>query len=75
MAIIILTSDLAFSRSLKAGHPECICSRCYQQIPEDDCPIRLWETNKNGQIGRKSTEYRFCSNCIEGLFQKEKNAH
>ena len=50
--------DVLFQDSPDAGHPDCICSRCGQPIPEDQCPLRVFMDE--GRAG----EYRFCESCF-----------
>jgi hypothetical protein len=51
----IKPDDSIFSNSPDTGHPECICSRCGNEIGEDEVPIRIWPS--------ETREYRFCENC------------
>ncbi|ODS33558.1 MAG: hypothetical protein SCARUB_01292 [Candidatus Scalindua rubra] len=51
-------TDILFQDSPDEGLPECICSRCKQQIGEDELAIRLFINE--GRDG----EYRYCERCI-----------
>lgn len=48
-----------FSSSPDVGTPECICSYCGKQIPEEDAPI-LRVFRGEGEV---TEEARFCSDC------------
>lgn len=58
MIVNIEHSDQLFDVSPDPGHPDCICSRCSEPIPEDECPIRVFVDEGAGG------EYRYHIHCI-----------
>lgn len=61
MKFIQLRIDRVFKDSPDAGTPECLCSRCGKQIPEDDAPItRLFDDETNSEL-------RYCQECMHGI--------
>lgn len=57
-------TDKVFKDSPDSGHPDCKCSRCGGQIKEDECPIRCWTQNDEGEVDENSQEYRYCEKCL-----------
>lgn len=48
-----------FTDSPDAGESDCLCSKCYQVIGEDDVPIRFWPDPPD------TRELRFHQACFE----------
>lgn len=62
----IRPTDKAFDKSPDAGDPDCVCSRCGNQIQEGEFPIRFFTTNNAGEVDESSMEYRLCEYCTTG---------
>jgi hypothetical protein len=65
MTLIIRQTDSGSRNSPNTGHPDCICSRCGSVITENQVPIRMWDTNQQGNVDEQSLEYRYCEKCQE----------
>lgn len=62
-------TDRVFYDSPDTGHPTCMCSRCGNQIREQEIALRFWPAEP-GDIGfdpaaKGGTEFRFCQKCCE----------
>lgn len=64
MPIKVLPTDTRFTTSPFEGDPDCLCSRCGNQIREDEFALRAWPKNDR-------FEYRYCDACQERMgFQR-----
>ncbi len=60
-----LPTDTQYDDSPDTGWPECTCSRCNKMITDEEVPIRIWDTDDNGEVTEGSKEYRYCEACQE----------
>ncbi|RTL56252.1 MAG: hypothetical protein EKK37_17415 [Sphingobacteriales bacterium] len=59
----IKLTDKAFKTSPDAGHPDCLCSRCGNNINSEELPYRCFTINNDGHVDEQTTEYRYCEAC------------
>lgn len=77
----VLDTDRFFTDSPNAGEPGCICSRCHQQIKENEVPLRVaiteddFLTEKDGHQSEivvaecmNGREFRLCEACTGAAF-------
>ena len=55
-----------YHNSPDSGDPDCICSLCRKVIPEDECPIRLWNHNHDPTLEARLHEDCF-KQIVEGI--------
>lgn len=81
MELKILDTDRFFKDSPNAGEPDCICSRCFNHIDEDQIPLRVAIDQeiiygKNKETGEEiktlidaanGLEYRLCESCQKNM--------
>lgn len=60
MPIKILPTDTRFPTSPFEGDPDCLCSRCGNQIGEEELALRAWPEDAKA-------EYRYCDACQRGM--------
>jgi hypothetical protein len=70
--IHVKPTDKFFYDSPDCGHPDCKCSRCDKQIPDNECPIlRMWPTAPDDHgydaSASGSTEFRYCWDCCKAM--------
>lgn len=79
--ISILENDKFFNNSPNAGEPDCICSRCFRQIQENELMLRV-AVNEDIVKARaedqgievvNGVEFRLCVTCLQENIQKENN--
>ena len=51
-------TDVLFADAAQPGDPECLCSRCLTEIPEDAVPVMAWSKRRPTHV------YRFHPACL-----------